>query len=182
MTAKRVNPVVAKRIREQLQDILRDLFTTNGPLVTAEELAVEHVKRNASVTAKQDVHQYGGLAVHHLRHDEGFAIVPVTGLIAHWTGTPATEKDITDTVAGAGAGGNRVGWYHATSPDDWLWVFYVGHQYKSGMMLVFHTAVQVDANGGTTARLNDHVSSRSLPPAPATPSERKVLSADIKRK
>ena len=183
MTSKRRSAHAAQHIREQLQDILRDLFRDDGPLVTHQALAEEHVKRNSSLSASDDVHRYGGLAVAHLRNDEDHAIVPVTASISDWDGSPASESDITDTIAGAGAGGPRIGWYQPTSQDDWLWAFYIGHLARSGMHLVFHAAKQTEANPALTGpTLMKTISGRSVPPPPIGKDEKTLLTADIKRK
>jgi len=183
MSAKRRSPQEAAATRKQLQDIIRDLFKTNGQLVTHDMLAKEHVRVNSSVTASEDVRLYGGLAVVHLRQDEGFAIVPVTAIIHHYPGADtASEAQKVDTVAGLGAGGPRIGWYQPTDADDPLWAYYLGHQAKSGMHLIFHAATQADKNPALTGpTLIDTVGKRALPPAPAGESEKQVLAADIGR-
>lgn len=172
-------------VKQQLADIIQDVFDNNGQVITHDELAKRHVRDNASLSAADDVQQYGGVAVALLRKDKNYAIVPVTGLIHSWTGSPANEEEIANTVAGLGAGGVRIGWYHPDSVDDWLWVFYIGHLTGSGTAAVFHAAKQVDNN---PALISDNGQKRiaakaaeSLP-VPAGDTEKKVLTATIKRK
>ena len=175
----------AKLAREQLESILRDMFQNNGPLVTHDALAKEHVRVNASVTAAEDVAQFGGSAINTLRREDGFAIVPVTSHIHAWTGTPSSEEEIADTIAGNGAGGARVGWYQPTTPDDWLYVYYIGHRVLSGMAAVFHASDNVNSNptlqGPTMLPTLKKLSVDKLP-APASAVERPLLTADAKRK
>lgn len=174
----------AQRIKRLLADIVQDVFDNDGDVITHEQLAEAHVKRNLSRSADEDVRRYGGVAVALLRRDKNYAIVPITSHIANWTGNPANEEEVAATVAGLGSGGPRVGWYHPSSKDDWLWVFYVGHLSKSGTAAVFHAAKQVDDNPQLiSARGRKEIAKRSAEalPVPAGRTERAVLTATVER-
>ena len=144
MTRKRRTIAEARAVQMQLVDILRDLFDNNGPLVLHDPLADEHVSRNRSRSAADDVALYGGPAVVYLRNEENYAIVPVTAGFDDFDGDPQDEVVIANAVAGLGAGGPRVGWYHPSGKDDWLWVYYVGHLGRSGIHAIFHATRQMD--------------------------------------
>jgi hypothetical protein len=146
MTRKRRTPKQAEAVKLQLAQIIRDLFDTNGQIVTHDELAAEHVSRNRSITAAEDVATYGGPAVVHLRNEMSYAIVPVTSKVYDFSPDTEVELVIANAVAGLGAGGPRIGWYHPTDRDDWLWVYYVGHLGRAGVAAVFHASRQADAN------------------------------------
>jgi len=184
MTQRRRSPKEAAAIKQQLADIIQDTFDNNGQVITHDALAVEHVNRNKSRSADDDVARYGGVAVALLRKDKGYAIVPVTGLIATWTGNPANEEEVANTVAGLGAGGVRIGWYQPTGVDDWLWVFYIGHLTRSGAAAVFHAAQQVDAKPKlVSAKGHARLAQRTVDslPVPAGKAEKKVLTATVNR-
>lgn len=182
MTRKRRTSKDINLVKLQLADIIQDTFDKNGQLITHDELARRHVLRNQTTTAAEDVARYGGLAVVYLRNELGYAIVPVTSLISHWAGDPATDVEISNTVAGLGAGGARIGWYHPSGKDDWLWVYYIGHLAGAGMSAVYHAGSQVDANRtlisakGRTV-IAEHAT-RGLPVPPGK-AEVKVLEARL---
>jgi hypothetical protein len=182
MTRRRRTTKERQAIKLQLATIIRDIFDNNGQLVTHDQLAREHVSRNASLTAYEDVQQYGGPAVVHLRNDEYYAIVPVTDRINEWTGDSDDESVICNTVAGLGAGGSRIGWYHPMDKDDWLWVYYIGHLGSSAMSAVFHAAQQ-DTNNPRllSAKGQRVVAARSIAGVPIPPGkvEAKVLQARL---
>lgn len=182
MTRRRRSPNDRKRIKLQLADIIRDTFDNDGQVITHEELAREHVSRNASLTAFEDVQQYGGPAVVYLRNEEHYAIVPVTERIAQWTGDTDDEQAIANTVAGLGAGGSRVGWYHPSDKDDWLWVYYIGHLGRAGISAVFHAARQSEDNPRLLSiRGQRAVAARATVGLPIPPgqTETKVLQARL---
>jgi hypothetical protein len=134
------------------------------------------------VEALAEVNAYGGLAVQSLR-DKGYVIIPVTASIHHWTGSPANDKEIADTVAGLGAGGSRVGWWHPATKDDWLFVWYGGHLLRSGTHAIWHVGQTLTVNshlvgsGGMTK-----MTELAMPPAPPDAHEKQVLLADAKRR
>jgi hypothetical protein len=170
----------AEAVKVALAEIIKDVFDSDGQVITHDELADAHVKRNLSRSADEDVALYGGVAAAMLRRDEGYAIVPVTAQIANWTGAPASEEEVANTVAGLGAGGPRIGWYHPASKDDWLWVFYIGHLIKSGVSSVFHGTEQMRRNPTlTSAKAQGQIAKKAAEslPAPASAVEKKVLAA-----
>lgn len=182
MTRKRRTRKEAELVKMQLADIIQDVFDKNGQLVTHEVLARRHVLRNGSVTASEDVHQYGGAAVAYLRREHQYAIVPVTKGFDDYGGDPSDERVVTNAIAGLGAGGPRIGWYQPIDKDDWLWVYYIGHLAKAGLFAVYHAGQQVEDNkqlnsGATRAR----IAARSIAalPKPPTLAETKILTARI---
>lgn len=182
MTRKRRTAKAAAETKAALVAIIKDIFDNNGQVITHEELADEHVRRNASRTALEDVHLYGGPAVVFLRNHENYAIVPVTASIAAWEGDPDDEVAVANTVAGLGAGGARVGWYHPASKDDWLWIYYAGHLLGSGQAAVYHAAKQVDDNPQLiSAKGRTRIAGRAIARLPIPPgkTEVKVLSARL---
>ena len=182
MTRRRRTSKDAARIKMELVEIIKDVFDTDGQLVTHEQLAREHVARHASLTAFEDVQLYGGPAVVYLRNHDNYAIVPVTASIAEWEGNPADEVAVANTVAGLGAGGARIGWYHPADKDDWLWVYYVGHLGSSGVRAVFHAAQQIDRNPQLiSAKGRERIAGRAIAGLPIPPgkTETKVLSARL---
>lgn len=147
MTRKRRSPREAHAITMQLADIIRDTFDTDGQIISHEQLAMEHVTRNKSRRADEDVQVYGGPAVVYLRREENYAIVPVTASIFEYNADdPEDEVAVANAVAGLGAGGPRIGWYHPASKDEWVWVYYIGHLGRAGVHAVYHAARQVDNN------------------------------------
>lgn len=182
MTRRRRTTKEINLVKLQLADIVQDTFDKNGQLITHGELAKRHVLRNLSTSADEDVALYGGLAVVYLRTDLNYAIVPVTANIATWTGDPANDEEIANTVAGLGAGGARIGWYHPASKDDWLWVFYIGHLASSGMAAVYHAGQQVEANAKLiSAKGRTQIATLAVKalPAPPVKTEVKVLQARL---
>ena len=182
MTRKRRTPKEAAATKAQLVEIIKDIFDNNGQVITHEQLADEHVRRNSSRTALEDVHLYGGPAVVYLRNSENYAVVPVTSKIASWNGDADDEVVIADTVAGLGAGGARVGWYHPGSKDDWLWIYYAGHLLNSGAKAVYHASKQVDDNPQyISARGKTLLAGRAIRGIPIPPgkTETKVLTARL---
>ena len=168
----------------QLVSIIRDTFDNNGQLITHDTLAREHVSRHASLTAYEDVQLYGGPAVVYLRNEENYAIVPVTAGIVDYAGDPSDEIEVANTVAGLGAGGARIGWYHPSDKDDWLWVYYVGHLGNSGVRAVFHAARQIDNNPMLiSAKGRERIAGRAVLGVPVPPgkTETKVLEARLER-
>lgn len=162
MTRRRRSIKEAAAVKLQLAEIIKRQFDHNGQIITHDELAREHVARNGSVTAAEDVQVYGGPAVVYLRNEFSYAIVPITARIDDFDGEPRDEAVIADAVAGLGAGGPRVGWYHPTGQDDWLWVYYIGHLGRAGVAAVFHAAQQVDANPALiTARGRARIAGRT---------------------
>jgi hypothetical protein len=146
MTRRRRTAKEAHQVKMELAEIIKDIFDHNGQIITHEQLAREHVSRHASLTAFEDVQVYGGPAVVHLRNEENYAIVPVTASAEAFDGNPADEVEVANAVAGLGAGGARIGWYHPANKDDWLWIYYVGHLGRAGVHAVFHAAQQIDKN------------------------------------
>ena len=189
MTAKRLSPKEAETIKKQLAAIITDHFDNNGQLITEIELAREHVRKNASLSAAFDVQQYGGVAITYLRSEFNYAIIPVTASVyafASAMASPATvpAKLIADTVAGLGAGGTRLGWYQPTGIDDPLWIAYNGHLGKSGARAIYHAGIVMDGNkgllsGAGLAKVAQKVT-ETLPIPPGN-SEKVMLEADSTR-
>lgn len=180
MTRKRRTRQQALETKAQLAAIIKDIFDNNGQVVTHDALAAEHVARHKSTTASEDVHLYGGPAVVHLRNAEHYAIVPITSRFSDYTGDPDDAKEICDAVAGLGAGGARVGWYHPADRDDWLWVYYIGFLANAGMHAVFHAAKQTDSNPRLlSAKGRRMVAGRSIAGIPIPPggTEVKILTS-----
>ena len=186
MTRRQRSPKEAATVRLQLSEIIKDLFDNNGPLVTNETLAIEHVSRNRSLTASEDVTIYGGPAVIHLREEKNYAIVPVTAALADYIDAEEPgDVLIANAVAGLGAGGSRIGWYHPTSKDDLLWIAYVGHLGRAGAAAVFHAGQQGDKNPQLISGKGfKAIASRALDGLPVPPgqTERKVLTARLTSK
>jgi hypothetical protein len=175
MTKAKVSHAQAIRIRKELAAIIKDHFDNDGAVITHDDLATAQVDRNKSRRADQDVKDYGPEAVTTLR-DQGYAIVPITARFP--AGDPTKSRDVNNAVAGAGSGGNRMGWYQPSDEDDPYWIAYVGHQGKSGVAMVFHASKQ-DANrptllSATGRKAVAEVSVDALPKA--EPLEQAVLS------
>lgn len=182
MTRRRRTMKEAHVVKMQLAEIIKDTFDNNGQLITHDHLAREHVARNKSTRADEDVQVYGGPAVVYLRNEASYAIVPVTAGIAEFDGDPRDEVIVANAVAGLGAGGPRIGWYHPASKDDWLWVYYVGHLGRSGVHAVFHAAQQIDNNPHLiTAKGRQLIAGQAVAGLPIPPgkTETKVLSARL---
>ena len=184
MSRKRISPKAAEGIKRQLADIIQNTFDKNGQFISAEDLAREHVRVNASTRAEADVAQYGGPAVIFLRKEQDYAIVPVTVQIgAFMAATTPDDKLVADTVAGLGAGGPRVGWYQPTGVDDPLWLAYVGHLALSGTAGVYWSGKQVDGNPALTsgAGVGKIAAVATTLPKPPGKAEKALLKADIGR-
>ncbi len=184
MTRKRRTAKEAQQIKFQLADIIRDTFDNDGQVITHDELAREHVRRNGSVSAAEDVMLYGGPAVVHLRNDLNYAIVPITAKYEDFTEDFTEEQVVSNAVAGLGAGGPRIGWYHPSSKDDWLWIYYIGHLGNAGVMAVWHVAQRVDANPALiSAKGRTRIAARAVDTlGSAGKTEVKVLQARLEAK
>jgi hypothetical protein len=182
MTRKRRTAKQAQEIKAQLAEIIRDTFDNNGQVITHEWLAQEHVRRNASVSAIEEVMLYGGPAIVHLRRDLNYAIVPITAKFDDLITGQEDEQMIVNAVAGLGAGGSRIGWYHPADKDDWLWVYYIGHLGYAGIKAVFHAAQIVDSNPALiSAKGRLQIANRSVDAlGSAGKTEVKVLEARLK--
>lgn len=182
MTRRRRSPREAEAVKLKLGEIIKDWFDATGQVITHEQLAREHVTRNASLTAAEDVQLYGGNAVIHLRTEHNYAIVPVTASVLDFDGNPDDETIVANAVAGCGAGGSRIGWYQPADKDDWLWVYYIGHLGKAGVSAVFHATRQIDNNPQlTSARGRTLIAGRATAGLPVPPgkAETKVLTARL---
>lgn len=182
MTRRKRTHKEAQLIKLQLADIIQDVFDKNGQLVTHEVLAKRHVMRNSSTSAEEDVRIYGGPAVVYLRNELNYAIVPVTASFYDYDGDPSDETVVANAVAGLGAGGARIGWYHPSDKDDWLWVYYVGHLGRAGVLAVFHAGDQIDKNPQLiSAKGRARIAGRAIEGVPLPPgkTETKVLEARL---
>lgn len=184
MTQRRLSPKAAEQIKMSLAGIIKDTFDSNGQVITHEDLAIRHVAANQSIRAESEVQQYGGPAVVHLRNVEGYAIVPITGVADAVIGhSSPSDVSVANAVAGCGAGGARVGWYHPTSEDDPLWITYIGHQTKSAAKFIFHTGVIMNDNPTLNGpqmmgKVGDVMAALPKPPSEE---ERILLEAQAKR-
>lgn len=138
MTQKRRSPVQAHKTKVLLGQLMIDMLA-DTQLITHEALAMAHVLRNKSRSADDDVAHYGGPAVVDLRREKGYALAPVTASFHRLT-LDSLDSAYADAVAGAGAGGPRIGWYLPSDEDDPIWKTYLGMRLDAAAAAIFWVA------------------------------------------
>lgn len=138
MTRKHYTNADIARVKGQLAALIEDMLLRD-PLVTHENLTMEHVRVDKSTRAEEEVGRFGGLVVVALRRAKNLALVPITAAY-HSLTAESTDVEVAAAVAGAGAGGARIGWYMPSGEDDPLWLTYIGMRLNAGAHAIFWSA------------------------------------------